>query len=239
MYQPYSSQPQPSWVDGQTVELQLRERAMFRSVYGWMFVGLLLTAATALWVILSPAMQQLVLANRIVPIILFVAEIGLVINLSWRLQRLSPAAAAASFLIFSGLNGLSLSGLAFIYTGASVAQAFTVAAAMFGGMSLYGALTKRDLTSWGSFFMMGLMGILVLGLINMFVRSAALSFAFSVVGIFVFIGLTAYDTQKIKKMAVVTGPLRENLAVMGALALYLDFINLFILLLRLTGNRRS
>jgi FtsH-binding integral membrane protein len=109
---------------------------------------------------------------------------------------------------------------------------------MFGAMSLYGAVTKRDLTSWGSFFFMGLIGILLLGLVNVFVHSAALSFAFSVVGIFVFVGLTAYDTQKIKRMATSSGALRDNLAVFGALALYLDFINLFLMLLRLFGNRR-
>jgi uncharacterized protein len=236
MNQPYSSQP--SWIDGQTVEGQLRERAMFRSVFGWMFVGLLLTAASALWVVTSPAMQQLVLANRFATFILFIVEIGLVVNLSWRLPRMSSAAAAGSFLLFSALNGLSLSVLAFAYTGASLVQAFVVAASMFGAMALFGAVTKRDLTSWGSFFFMGLIGILVLGLINVFVQSAALSFAFSAVGVFIFVGLTAYDAQKIKQMATVTGPMRDNVAVIGALRLYLDFVNLFVMLLRLTGRRR-
>jgi FtsH-binding integral membrane protein len=228
-----------NWIDGQTVESQLRERALFRSVYGWMFIGLLITAAASLLVMTSPAIQAIVLGNRLVSLVLVIAEFALVINLTWRLQRLSPAAAAASFLIFSLLNGLTLSSIAFVYTGASIAQAFVVAGGMFGAMSLYGFATKRDLTSWGSFFFMGLIGILILGFINIFVRSAALSFAFCVVGIFVFVGLTAWDTQRIKKFATMTGPMRENLAVYGALALYLDFVNLFLMLLRLFGNRRN
>jgi FtsH-binding integral membrane protein len=234
--QPYSQQP--AWIDGRTVESEYRERAMFRSVFGWMFVGLLLTAAASLIVITSPAMQQLLFGNRFAVWILFIAEIGLVMNLSFRLTKMSPAAAAGSFLVFALLNGLSLSSIAFVYTGASIAEAFFVAGGMFGAMALYGAVTKRDLTSWGSFFFMGLIGILLLGLVNVFVHSAALSFAFSVVGVFVFVGLTAYDTQKIKRMATSSGALRDNLAVYGALALYLDFINLFLMLLRLFGNRR-
>ncbi len=236
--QPYSSQPQPAWIDGQTVEGQLRERAMFRSVFGWMFVGLLLTAASSLWVVTSPAMQQLVLGNPFAVWILFLAEILLVVNLSWRLTKLSPAAAAASFLIFSLLNGLSLSGIAFVYTRASIAQAFIVGAGMFGAMALFGAVTKRDLTSWGSFFFMGLIGILLIGFINIFLHSPALSFAFSAIGVLVFVGLTAYDAQTIKRMATVSGPMRENVAIIGALRLYLDFINLFLMLLRLFGRRR-
>ena len=234
--QPYSSQP--AWVDGQTVEGQLRERAMFRSVFGWMFVGLLLTAASSLWVVTSPAMQQLVLGNPFAVWILFIAEILLVVNLSARLTRLSPAAAAASFLIFSLLNGLSLSGIAFMYTRASIAEAFAVGGGMFGAMALFGAVTSRDLTSWGSFFFMGLIGILLIGLVNIFLHSPALSFAYSVIGVFVFVGLTAYDTQTIKRMATVSGPMRENVAIIGALRLYLDFVNLFLMLLRLFGNRR-
>lgn len=234
---PYQSQP-PGWIDGRTVEGTYREQAMFRSVFGWMFVGLLLTAASSLLVILSPAVQQLIFGNPFAVWILFLAEIGLVLNLSWRLQKLSPAAAAGSFLVFSLLNGLSLSSIAFIYTGASIVQAFVVAGGMFGAMALYGAVTKRDLTSWGSFFFMGLIGIMLLGLVNVFIHSAALSFAFSAIGVFIFVGLTAYDTQKIKRMATATGPMRENLAVYGALALYLDFVNLFLMLLRLFGRRR-
>ncbi len=203
-----------------------------------MFVGLLLTAAASLAVLTSPGLQHLIRGNHAAVWILFIAEIGLVLNLSFRLKRMSPAAAAASFLVFALLNGLSLSGIAFVYTGASIAEAFFVAGGMFGAMALYGAVTKRDLTSWGSFFFMGLIGVLLLGVVNVFVPSAALSFVFSVVGIFVFVGLTAYDTQKIKAMATSSGALRDNFAIIGALVLYLDFINIFLLLLELFGNRR-
>jgi FtsH-binding integral membrane protein len=234
--QPYSSQP--GWIDGRTAEGELRERAMFRSVFGWMFVGLLLTAAASLWVVTSPAMQALVFGNPFTVWILLLAEIGLVVNLSWRLTKLSAGAAAASFLIFSLLNGVSLSGIAFYYTHASIAQAFVVAAGMFGAMALFGAVTKRDLTSWGSFFFMGLIGLMLIGIINIFLHSAMMSFVYSVIGVFVFVGLTAYDAQQIKRMAVETGPMRGNLAIIGALRLYLDFINLFLMLLRLFGDRR-
>lgn len=227
-----------SWIDGQTVESQIRERDLFRSVYGWMFAGLLLTAASSLWVATSPAMQSLVLGSPLAWIILTIVEFALVVNLSARLQRLSPTAAAASFLLFSLLNGLTLSWIVFAYTRTSIVQAFAVAGGMFGAMSLYGFVTKRNLTSWGSFFFMGLIGILILGFINMFIHSAALSFTFAVVGIFVFVGLTAWDTQRIKAFATVTGPMRENLAIYGALALYLDFVNIFVLLLQLFGGRR-
>jgi len=238
---PYQNQPQPAWIDGTTVETQLRVRAFVRSVYGWMFGGLLLTALAAFWVASSIPMQQLVLGNPIVRFGLIFAELGIVLFLSFRITRMSPAAAAAAFLIYAVFNGLTLSVIFFVYTAAPIFQAFVVAAGMFGAMAIYGLVTKRDLTSWGSFFMMGLFGVLLCMLLSFFWHSAApaLTFVFSVVGVFVFLGLTAYDNQKIKVMATATGP-TENLAVYGALALYLDFINLFLFLLRLFGgsNRR-
>ena len=201
-----------------------------------MFGGLLLTALAALWVVMSPAMQHLVIANPILRFGLFIAEIGIVFYLSLRLTKMSPAAAAAAFLTFSVLNGLSLSVLAFAYTQASLVQAFVTAAGMFGAMSIYGTVTKRDLTSWGSFFMMGLMGVLLLMVINIFMHSSAINFTIGVVGIFVFLGLTAYDNQKLKVYAHAGGGLQSNLAIIGALRLYLDFVNLFLMLLRFTGG---
>lgn len=235
--QPYYSQ-QPAWIDGRTVEMEYRERAMFRSVFGWMFVGLMLTAVSSLFVVMSPALQQMIFGNRFAVWILLIAELGLVMNLSFRLTRLSPAAATGSFLLFAVLNGLSLSSIAFVYTGASIVEAFVVAGGMFGAMALYGAVTKRDLTSWGSFFFMGLIGLILLGVVNIFLHSSMLSFVYSIVGVFIFVGLTAYDTQKIKRMATTSGSMRENLAIIGALALYLDFINIFLLLLQFFGNDR-
>jgi uncharacterized protein len=227
---------QPGWIDGRTAETAERERTFIRSVYAWMFGGLLLTAAASLWVVNSPAMQQLIFGTPLRWVLLF-GELGLVMYLSFRITKMSPGTAASVFLVFSLLNGLTLSSIFFVYTTASIYQAFFTAAGMFGAMSIYGMVTKRDLTSWGSFFFMGLIGIVICSVINIFLKSSALSFAVSIIGVFVFLGLTAYDTQKLKSYA--TAPqLRENLAVYGALALYLDFINLFLMLLRLFGGNR-
>jgi FtsH-binding integral membrane protein len=182
-------------------------------------------------------MQNLLFGNRATIWILFLAEIGLVMYLSFRITKMSAGAAAGSFLVYSFLSGLTLSSIFFVYTGGKIFQAFVVAAGMFAAMSVYGMVTKRDLTSWGSFFFMGLIGLIICSVVNIFLHSSALSFAVSVIGVFVFVGLTAYDTQKLKAYA--TAPeLRENLAVYGALALYLDFINLFLMLLRLFGGNR-
>jgi FtsH-binding integral membrane protein len=140
------------------------------------------------------------------------------------------------FLVFSLINGLTLSVIFFAYTQATIFQAFVTAAGMFGAMSVYGMVTKRDLTSWGSFFFMGLIGLVIASIVNVFIHSSALGFMVSVLGVLVFVGLTAWDTQKLKSYATVTGPMQENLAIIGALALYLDFINLFLMLLRLFGG---
>jgi FtsH-binding integral membrane protein len=220
--------------------MDLRVRAFVRSVYGWMFGGLLLTALSSAWVVVSPAMQQLIFSNRIVPWGLFIVELGLVFAISRGIRRFAPGTAAMLFFAFSLLNGLSLSAIFFLYSQQSILQAFLTAAGMFGAMTLYGTVTKRDLTSWGSFFFMGLIGIVICSVVNIFLHSSGLSFVISVVGVFVFLGLTAYDTQKLRAFATVGGPTQENLAIYGALTLYLDFVNLFILLLRLFGggNRR-
>ena len=232
-------QPQPAWIEGRTAQTVERERAFIRSVYAWMFGGLLLTAAAAAWVVRSESMQQLIFGNRAMPWILMLAELGLVFYLSARITKMSPGAAASAFLVFALLNGLTLSVIFFVYTAGTIFQAFVSSAAMFGVMSIYGYVTKRDLTSWGSFFMMGLFGIIICSVINIFLKSPGLAWAVSIIGVFVFLGLTAYDTQKLKTLA--TAPeLRENLAVIGALALYLDFINIFLFMLRILGggNRR-
>jgi FtsH-binding integral membrane protein len=232
-------QPQPAYIDGRTAESGLRERAFFRSVYGWMFGGLLITAFAALWVVVSPPMQQLVIRNRAMPWMLLIAELGIVMFLSFRITKMSAGAAASAFLVFSLLNGLSLSVIFFVYTAGSIFQAFATAAGMFGAMSIYGMVTKRDLTSWGSFFFMGLIGIIICSVVNMFLRSSALGWTISLIGVFVFLGLTAFDTQKLKAYAHAGGGIQTNLAVFGALTLYLDFINLFLMLLRIFGGRRD
>ena len=231
-------QPQPAWISASTAETEMRVRAFIRSVYAWMFGGLLLTAFASLWVVSSKAMQDLIWGNRFMLIVLIIAEFGLVIAISAGLKRFSPAAAASMFLVYSLLNGLTLSAVFFVYTGASIMQAFVVAGGMFGAMSVYGLVTKRDLTSWGSFFFMGLIGVVICSVVNLFLHSSAMAFVISLVGVFVFVGLTAWDTQKLKSFATVGGPMQESLAIVGALALYLDFINLFLFVLRLLGDRR-
>ena len=229
----------PGWVSASGPQVQERIQSFVRAAYGWMFAGLALTALAAMWVALSPAMQQIIHGTPGVAIVLIVIELGIVVWLSFRIQKMSAAAAASGFLVYSLLTGLTLSIILFIYTTGSIFQAFFTAAGMFGAMSIYGMVTKRDLTSWGSFFFMGLIGIILASVINIFVRSTALEMAVSFIAVFVFVGLTAYDTQKLKHYALIAeGDKVTNFAVIGALALYLDFINLFLALLRLTGNRR-
>jgi len=231
-------QPQPAWISASTAETGMRVRAFIRSVYAWMFGGLLLTAFSSLWVVSSKSMQQLIWGNRATLIVLIIAEFGLVIAISAGMRRFSAATAASMFLVYSLLNGLTLSAIFFVYSGASIMQAFVVAGGMFGAMSVYGLVTKRDLTSWGSFFFMGLIGIVICAVVNLFMHSSGLAFVISLIGVFVFVGLTAWDTQKLKAFATVGGPMQENLAVYGALTLYLDFVNLFLFLLRILGDRR-
>ena len=229
---------QPAWISASTADAGLRTQAFIRRVYGWMFGGLLLTTLASLWVVVSPAMQSIVLGNLVVTIGLIVVEVAIFLFLSFRVTKMTPAVAASAFLVYSFLNGLTLSVIFWQYSHASIVQAFLTAAGMFGAMSVYGLVTKRDLTSWGSFFFMGLIGIVLCSVVNIFLRSSGLSFVVSVIGVFVFLGLSAWDNQKLKQMATVTGPMQENVAVIGALALYLDFLNLFLFLLRLFGDRR-
>jgi FtsH-binding integral membrane protein len=235
---PNSSQQQPAWISASTAEMEMRTRAFVRTVYGWMFGGLLLTAFAAAWVVMSPAMQQIVLGNPIVRIGLMVAEIAIVFWLSFRIRTMAPSTAAAAFLVYSLLNGLTVSVIFWAYSGQTLTMAFVTAAGMFGAMSVFGMVTKRDLTSWGSFFFMGLIGIVICMFVNFFLKSDGLSFVISLIGVFVFLGLTAWDNQKLKAMATATGPQLESFAVIGALMLYLDFINLFLFMLRLFGGRR-
>lgn len=214
------------------------ERSFIRSAYGWMFAGLLITALSAYAVVSSPALQQLIIGTPLFWV-LAIAELGMVFFLSLRVHKMNPGTAASIFLAYSALNGLTLSIYLLAYTQASVVGAFVTAAGMFGAMSVFGMVTKRDLTGWGSFFFMGLIGIVIASLVNIFLKSSGLSFVISVLGVFIFVGLTAYDTQKLKLMARNANTRTTQYAVVGALALYLDFINLFIMLLRLFGTRRD
>ena len=172
--------------------------------------------------------------------LVMLAPLGIVFYMSFGINKMSAAKAQTTFWFFAGLMGLSLSSILLVYTGMSVTRVFFICSATFGAMSIYGYTTKRDLTKLGSFLMMGLIGIIIASLVNIFLKSSMMYFVISILGVLIFVGLTAYDTQKIKNMyaASDTGEIMGKKAVMGALTLYLDFINLFIMLLRLFGQRR-
>jgi len=221
------------------------ENARFMSrVYGWMTGGLCVTGAVAWNVAGDPALVQTIFGNRMLFWALIIAQLGAVAALSFLINKISGAVATVIYILYAALTGLTLSSIFLLYTGSSIAQVFGVTAFGFAGLSFFGLVTKRDLGPVGSFCMMGLFGLIGFGLLSMFFPSlmgAGGSFVFSIVGIIVFAGLTAYDTQRIKAMNVPgsegTDGARKT-AIFGALTLYLDFINLFLSLLRLTGRRR-
>ncbi len=213
-------------------------RAYMLGVYNYMASGLALTGIVAFIVANTPFLMNAIFGTPLLWVVML-APLGVVFFMSARIQSMSAGAAQATFWVFAVLMGMSLASIFIVYTGASIARVFFITASVFGAMSIYGYTTKRDLTGWGSFLFMGLIGIIIASIVNWFLASSALDFAISVIGVLVFVGLTAYDTQNIKSMyvqsdgtAVVT-----KKAIMGALRLYLDFINLFLMLLHLFGNR--
>jgi len=221
-------------------------RAYMIRVYNYMLLGLALTGGTA-WVALNTPLGALFFQQTAAGFslsalgwIALFAPLGLVFFLSFRIAQMSLATAQTVFWAYAGLMGISLAPIMFIYTAASVAQVFFVTAATFGAMSLWGYTTKRDLTGFGSFLFMGLIGIIIASLVNFFLQSGTLQLVISIIGVLVFTGLTAYDTQQIKESYYVSddGQVAGKKAVMGALRLYLDFVNLFLMLLRLMGDRR-
>jgi uncharacterized protein len=214
------------------------ERRFMASVYRWMTLGLGLTAIVAFFVARSEDALRFVIGNRMVFFGLIIAELGLVIAISAAVHRLSAAAAGGLFLLYSALNGATLSVVLLAYTGSSVALAFVTTAGTFGAMSVFATVTRRDLSSWSSFLFMGLIGIVLASVVNMFLRSSAMTFVLSCAAVVVFTGLAAYDTQKLRALARAGGG-SAAMPVNGALALYLDFVNLFLALLRLFGNRRN
>ncbi len=214
------------------------DRTFFASVYRWMTLGLVVTALVA-FVTAGALASGAIPFNKWVFYGLMLAELGLVVAISAMVNRLSAAAAGGLFLLYSALNGATLSIVLLLYTGTSVALAFGVTAGTFGAMSVYGTVTKKDLTSWGSFLMMGLIGVIIAGLVNLFLRSSMMSFVISCASVVVFTGLTAYDTQKLRAYARQGGGSVAAAPVAGALTLYLDFINLFLAILRLVGDRRK
>ncbi len=215
------------------------ERTFFAAVYRWMTLGLVVTAGVAFAVASTPAAIETIVLNRWIFYGLVIAQFGMVIAISAMVQKLSAAAAGGLFLLYSALTGATLSVVLLMYTGTSVALAFGVTAGTFGGMSIYGTVTKKDLTAWSSFLMMGLFGVVIAGLVNLFLQSSAMSFVISCAAVVVFTGLTAYDTQKLRVFARNGGASMAAAPVSGALTLYLDFINLFLALLHLFGDRRK
>ena len=208
--------------------------------YAWMAVGLVVTAAVAFVVASSEALLSVVVGNRLVFFGAILAQLALVVTLSRIALRVSTAMGATLFLVYAALNGVTLSVMLLVYTGASVASVFGITSLTFAGMALYGATTKRDLTSLGSLFTMALLGLIVAMVVNWFLQSSTLYWAISLVGVALFVGLTAYDAQRLQHLAdeVEGTPDASRLAIVGALTLYLDFINLFVFLLRLLGQRR-
>ncbi|MCE9880327.1 MAG: Bax inhibitor-1/YccA family protein [Hafnia paralvei] len=211
-------------------------------VYGWMTCGLLLTSIVAWYAANSEKITYLLYTNRIALIGLIVVQLGLVFVLSGMISKLSGSAATAIFMLYSALTGLTLSSVFIVYTGASIGSTFIITAGMFGAMSLYGYTTKRDLSGIGSMMFMGLIGIILASLVNIWLKSPALMWVITYAGVIIFVGLTAYDTQKLKAMGEQLSPDdKDNFrkySILGALTLYLDFINLFLMLLRIFGNRR-
>jgi hypothetical protein len=218
--------------------LQRYVAGVMRRVYGKMTLGLLLTALTSFLMVSSPAALSLLFSSTATIWILFAVEIGLVIYLSARIDKLSTGMATTLFYVYSALNGVALTPIFLVYTGTSIAMTFAITAGTFGAMTVFGYVTRQDLSKFGSILLMALFGLIICLVVNMFWGNSMFDLIISAVGVFIFVGLTAWDTQAIKRMCAESDPsMVGKVATMGALSLYLDFINLFIYLLRFFGNR--
>jgi uncharacterized protein len=217
-----------------------RATAFLSAVYGWMCVGLTMTAATAWFVAASPRAMAAIATNRGLFWGLILAQFAIVFVLSARAQQLAASTAAVLFVLYSVVTGATMAFVLLAYTGESVAMTFLVTAAMFGGLAIYGSITKRGLGGYGQFLFMGLFGVVLASVVGLFWHSDAFQFVLSFIGVLVFSGLVAYDAQRLKSMALQTSAGQaSSYAIVGALTLYLDFTNLFLFLLRFTGNRRE
>jgi len=223
-------------------QTQIQINEFIRSVYNWMAIGLGLTGFVAFYVSNSEAMMRLIFGNQLVFFGLIIGELVLVFSISAKVNKMQASTATSLFLLYAALNGATLSAIFLIYTRSSITSTFFICAATFVASSIFGMVTKRDLTSMGQFMFMGLIGIVIASVVNLFVRSSGMSLIVSYIGVVVFVGLTAYDTQKLRTMAISQpdgldgGTIRKG-AILGALTLYLDFINLFLMMLRILGNR--
>lgn len=237
-YQQYENY-QPSYTESS--ELKKLQAAFITKVYGWMFLALMITGIIALLAASSEAYVNFIIRNPQSLYVLMIGTFLLVAGMSWGINRISSVTATILFILYAALNGVTFGILFLVYTAGSIASTFMVTSLTFGIMSAIGYFTKKDLTSMGQLLMMGLVGIIIASIANWFLNSPMLYWIITYVGLFIFIGLTAYDTQKIKKMAIlqIENPeAGKKGAIIGALTLYLDFINIFLLLLRLLGSRR-
>ena len=217
---------------------------LLNSVYQWMMVGLLISALSAFMVVHSATMLHLLFGNPYMIWVLFLIELGLVIAISAGINKMDVSTARVLFILFSIVDGMTLASIFIVYTEASIATTFFIAAATFGVMSLYGYFTDTDLSSWGNLLFAALIGLIIAMVVNFFLKSPAFEWWLSVIGVIIFVGLTAYDTQKIKALGEAMAEDGDpqslgRVAIVGALTLYLDFINLFILMLEFFGNRRD
>ncbi len=223
---------------------QVRYRTILRNVYMWMTLGLGITAAVSWWIYTNPSVQQTLFSRGAMPFfLLMIGELVLVMVLSRRIMQMSVPAAVGCFSLYSVLNGITISLVLLAYAKIVIFQAFAVSAGMFAVMSLWAVTTKKDLSGWGHFLFMGLIGLLIAGIVGMFFQSETFGLLYSGIGVILFTALTAYDTQMIKKMSdSLSAEVGETdyvrLSVLGALKLYLDFINMFLFLLRIFGRRR-
>ena len=217
-----------------------RASAFLTAVYMWMCAGLAITAGTAWYIASSPSLSAAVVANRGVFWVLAIAQLGIVFTLSARVQKLTGSTAGVLFVIYSALTGATLSVLLRAYTGESIATTFVVAAGTFGALAIYGTVTKRNLGGLGQFLFMGLIGVILASVVGIFWHNDALQFVIACAGVLVFTGLTAWDAQRLKEMATALPDGQVgSYAVVGALSLYLNFVNLFLMLLQFLGNRRD
>lgn len=215
--------------------------ALMRKVYVWMTLALAITALTAYGVASTPALLTAIYTSKVLFWGLILTELGLVFYVSARIQRLSLSTATLLFILYSIINGATLAFIFALYSTSIIVQTFVVTAGTFGAMAVYGYFTKKDLTSWGRLLLMALIGVIIAGVVNIFLHNSTMDLIISGIGVLVFVGLTAYDSQKIKQMLLMQedmGETAQKVALMGALSLYLDFINLFLYLLRLFGRDR-
>ncbi|HIJ57912.1 MAG TPA: Bax inhibitor-1/YccA family protein [Deltaproteobacteria bacterium] len=224
-------------------QVQVQVNEFIRSVYNWMAIGLGLTGLVAFYVSNNESLQRIVFGNQLLFFGLLIGQLALVFTISARVHKMQASTATGLFVLYAALNGVVFSSIFLLYTKSSIASTFFICAGTFIACSIYGMTTKRDLTSLGGFMAMGLIGIIIASVVNIFIRSSGMSMIISYIGVIVFVGLTAYDTQKLKAMALsqpegLDAAVIRKGTIIGALTLYLDFINLFLMLLRILGSRR-